>query len=99
MAVAEMLPDAMGKAIESYQQLAEKPDLEKDPKVHQLHQTACKAALQHIELLMKLAAASDTSQTSLPQTDFTALMKKAGDELSAYQANSPDADKKKGASK
>ncbi len=94
IAVAGMLPDAMARAVRGYQKLAKKSDdlagPDKDLKTCQLHQAACKAALQHIEILMKLAAASSSQKTKSQNADIADLMAKAGHELNAYQANTTD---------
>lgn len=95
-AVEGMLPDALAKAIKAYQALAGKSDIGDDLKAHQLHQAGCKAALQHIELLLKLANTADISTPNLQHNDLAALMAKAGDELTAYDAQSLVPEKTKG---
>ncbi len=52
------MPPAIDKAIENYRTIA-MGDAPLDPKEFQQHQNACKAALQHIEALLKLAATID----------------------------------------
>lgn len=94
LAVAEMVPAAIARAIAVYLELTKEQDdqsgAEKDPKVHQAYQAACKAALQHIEILMKLAAASNSQKTKPETPDISALMAKADQEVKAYQTDSTD---------
>lgn len=93
-AVSDMLPDAMGRAITAYKAFVEQPyiqaDAEKDPKVHQAHQAACKASLQHIELLMKLAAVSSSQKQTPDNPDIADLMAKADQEVNAFQTASTE---------
>lgn len=85
-----MLPDAMSIAIRIYRELAERSFGQEDLKACQLHQAACKGALQHIELLMKLASVANSPKKAPQQTDIVELMAKADDELNAYQSKSVD---------
>jgi len=95
-----MLPDAMVKAVRAYQDLvknpvnqpANTPLPERDHKACQVHQAACKSALQHIEILMKLAAASSSQKTKSGQAGIADLMAKADHELKAYHATTMDND-------
>lgn len=86
--VAAMLPDAMTIAIRAYQGLANQSHGYEDLKACQLHQAACKGALQHIELLIKLASALGSHKKGPQQTGISELMAKADDELNAYQSGS-----------
>jgi hypothetical protein len=52
--IAETLPQAIDKAIASYQEFMDDPDSHAAGDFKN-HHTACKAALAHIELLLKLA--------------------------------------------
>lgn len=95
--IDKFLPSALRRALVKYKEFAKhNPDV-LDSKDFHAHQAGCKAALQHIELLIKLAATLDIPKTSLPQNDLAALMEKAGDELSAYQSKSRGPAKTKGA--
>lgn len=84
--IARFLPDALAKALTSYREFTERDDLSKEgSKNFSLHHTACKAALAHIELLLKLAkwahlpdaAAADHNQQILIST----LMQEASAEI------------------
>jgi hypothetical protein len=52
--IAEFLPDAIKKAIDSYHRFTEE-DFSTEEKKFSTRHTACKVALAHIELLLKLA--------------------------------------------
>ena len=56
--IADTLPDAIDKAITSYHQFVDNPDEDKAADFKN-HHAACKAALAHIELLLKLAEMVD----------------------------------------
>lgn len=62
------LPDALKNAVETYRAIAFEPQLD-DAKAFQQHQAACKAALTHIEALLKLA---DASGVEMPAADGAA---------------------------
>ena len=62
--IAEFLPEALSTAIASYQLFSEKADLE-EPKDFKLHHDACKVAIAHIELLIKLASWADLPDPSI----------------------------------
>lgn len=54
--IARFLPDALAKALSSYHSFMDKNQpSENDAKEFSQHHTACKAAIAHIELLIKLA--------------------------------------------
>lgn len=66
--IAEFLPCALGSAIKSYRNFCDDMVVEgdpKEPKKFKEHHDACKIALAHIELLLKLAKIAD-----LPDSDF-----------------------------
>ena len=84
--IARFLPDALAKALTSYREFTARDDLSKEgSKNFSLHHTACKAALAHIELLLKLAkwahlpdaAAADHNH----QIMLSGLIKEAGEEI------------------
>lgn len=56
--IAESLPQAIEKALDSYHNFIDNPD-RKESGQFKDHHTAAKAALAHIELLLKLAAMVD----------------------------------------
>ncbi len=60
--IAKFLPDAIQKTLESYQEFMAQPvdvcdDIKNDQtsKIFSEHHKACKAAISHLELLLKLA--------------------------------------------
>ncbi|MCB9988647.1 MAG: hypothetical protein H6868_04835 [Rhodospirillales bacterium] len=54
--IAEFLPRALGTAIASYELFFDRqPEEKEDPKDFKAHHDACKVAIAHIELLIKLA--------------------------------------------
>ncbi|MBI1326037.1 MAG: hypothetical protein GC136_00170 [Alphaproteobacteria bacterium] len=59
--VLAFLPEALGKALHSYKEFmgAEIPD---DAKGFSAHHTACKVAIAHIELLLKLGRMSGSDE-------------------------------------
>lgn len=62
-ALIETLPEAIQRALENYRSLAF-VDAPEDAKEFQQHQSACKAALQHVETLMKLINAINITSAS-----------------------------------
>lgn len=52
--IAEILPRAIAKAMESYEDFLENPDIS-DAKAFKDHHNACKVAIAHVALLIKLA--------------------------------------------
>lgn len=75
-----LLPDAIRQAVTNYRGLAF-ADVSDDPKIFQQHQAACKAALAHIEALLKLCPAA----TALPPAPAIAeLLASAEAELGAF---------------
>lgn len=57
--IAAMLPDLLGKALESYELFATHDVPELEAKSFSAHHTACKVAIAHIELLVRLARQVD----------------------------------------
>lgn len=53
--IAKYLPDAIERAIQSYREFYAQ-ETATDAKAFSAHHSACKAAIAHIELLLKLAA-------------------------------------------
>lgn len=70
-ALRRSLPVSIRHAVQNYRGIAF-ADTPEDAKEFQQHQAACKAALQHIEMLMKLAAVTDagadTPDAAAPNT-------------------------------
>ena len=52
--ISAFLPDALAAALTSYEVFARK-EIDMEPKSFTAHHTACKVAIAHIELLLKLA--------------------------------------------
>lgn len=86
--IAEFLPTALESAIASYQLFSE-PNPEQDSADFKKHQDACKVAIAHIELLVKLAKRTTLSDTKpenkLSDKEITALMEKAQGEIDGYK--------------
>lgn len=53
--VAEFLPDAIGKTLESYRGFLGQDEHIEQAKDFSAHHSACKVAIAHLELLLKLA--------------------------------------------
>ncbi len=76
--VLAMLPGLMGKAMTSYRRFAaaQQP---KDPKGFATHHAACRAALAHMELLIRLARWAETNEVGNEESneDVTKLIAEA----------------------
>ena len=85
--IATFLPDAIAKALTSYHRFADNsiPD---DPKGFSAHHGACKVAIAHIELLLKLARWADlpdeTAEDQNTQVILSAMMAEAKEKLAEY---------------
>lgn len=82
--IARYLPDAIEKAIQSYRQFYGTPEIQ-DAKSFSAHHSACRAAIGHIELLLKLA---NWAHLPRPDTDDAVLaniIKQAQGTLDSYQ--------------
>jgi hypothetical protein len=87
--IASFLPDAIAKALTSYQAFMGK-DISKDKaKEFSEHHGACKTAIAHIELLLKLARWAELPDvkagTSNEQIMLVAMMQEAEKELRNYK--------------
>ncbi|NBX65896.1 MAG: hypothetical protein EBQ96_02760 [Proteobacteria bacterium] len=86
--IAASLPDAIDFAMQSYRKFYEREKYE-DAKDFSAHHSACKTAIAHIELLLKLAA-----WAKLPDDDtdhgLAALLSDAEAELKRYNAEEDD---------
>lgn len=80
-AVAKFLPDAIAAALMSYSDFLEEAATnsdEQDPKEFKAHHDACKMAIAHIQLLIKLAEWADLSNPDGGgDLDMMALMSQA----------------------
>ena len=83
--LAEILPGAIRKALQSYHRFAAMGPEEDDTRSFSAHHSACKAAIAHLELLLKLArwAKLDTDQDkpSNPQSELMEILRSARAEL------------------
>ncbi|PCI55955.1 MAG: hypothetical protein COB36_03940 [Alphaproteobacteria bacterium] len=86
--IAKFLPKALARAIASYQLFSEQKP-KQDSANFKKHQEACKVAIAHIELLVKLAkrtALSETASDNKPsEKEIFALMETAQDEIEGYK--------------
>jgi hypothetical protein len=57
--IAKFLPDALKHSLESYHRFIISDELPDDAKSFSAHHSACKVAIAHIELLLKLAKWAD----------------------------------------
>jgi hypothetical protein len=78
--IGDALPDAIERAIESYRVFM-RQDNSDTPKMFGDHHNACKAAIAHIELLLKLARWVDLSNQADDQDRVNGLLKDAENEL------------------
>ena len=82
--IAACLPEAIDKAIRSYRDYsAEEPDGERVG--FGAYHTACKAAIAHLQLLLKLAAWADVPAAG-GDSALAGLMADAEGELARYRA-------------
>lgn len=85
--VAEFLPDAIAKSLKSYRNFSNKKE-PADAKAFAEFHKACKVALGHIELLVKLAKSLNSRGQQPPdshsQADLAALVAEAEAELRGY---------------
>jgi hypothetical protein len=86
--IASFLPDAIAKALTSYHTFMATPH-ESEAKAFSAHHGACKAAIAHIELLLKLARWADLPDartgTSNEQIMLAAMVQEAEEELRNYK--------------
>ncbi len=86
--VGEFLPDAISKALDSYYVFMDQavPD---DAKGFAAHHSACKVAIAHVELLLKLAKWAELPEEKTDnqqvQYDLAAMMANAEKELQKYK--------------
>lgn len=93
--IAQFLPVALSAAMQSYQQFSE-GEIADGAKGFTAHHTACKVAIAHIELLIKLARWADLPgagpDDGAPQSALSAIMSAAQAELDRYHADRGDPD-------
>jgi len=79
--IAQSLPDAIETALNSYRQFNARGEKDsEESNQFKNHHNACKAALSHIELLIKLARLVDVLDDN-QQDDLTVMIQNAYDEL------------------
>jgi hypothetical protein len=86
--IARFLPDAIAAALTSYHRFMEQ-QIPQEAQEFGKHHTACKVAVAHIELLLKLARWADLPDPRAGdhnnQIVLAAMMQEAEDELRRYQ--------------
>lgn len=86
--IAEFLPDALASALTSYQLFLQREHAE-DPKNFKAHHDACKVAIAHVELLIKLAQWADLPSAQVEdeshQKMLAAMIQNAQSELAQYK--------------
>lgn len=83
--IAEFLPAAISRTLESYREFS-KRDAGGDSKEFNAHHSACKVAVAHIELLIKLARWADLPEGGEDgaDTELAAMIRGAADEVGEY---------------
>ena len=86
--IAEFLPDAIRSALTSYQKFSNKK-VSDEEKEFKDHHNACKVAISHIDLLLKLARWADLPDDDLSdknnQRVLVASIEEAENELKGYE--------------
>ncbi len=72
--IAKFLPDAIKHSLESYHRFVLSEDAPEDAKSFSAHHSACKVAIAHIELLIKLAKWADLLDNQVKQDPNDALL-------------------------
>ena len=89
--ISGFLPDAIGQTLKSYYRFAQQ-DAPDEAKEFSAHHSACKVAIAHIELLIKLARWADlpdvNDEDNNQQMMLAAMMQQAQAEIDAYNKNS-----------
>ena len=89
--IARFLPDAIARALTSYFAFSQENPEEKESKKFAAHHTAAKAAIAHVELLIKLAKWADlpdaTAEDHNRQIVLAAMVQEAENELETYKEN------------
>lgn len=86
-ALAHALPDAIKTAIQSYSEFSSQP-VPEDPKEFKAHHDACKVAIAHIELLLKLGQLAGAPQEGKIDDQLIAQIKNSTDEVKQYVGRS-----------
>lgn len=72
--ITEFLPRALETALDSYRKFTGEGKEHEDAKGFKEHHDACKVALAHIELLLKLAKLADLPPPHVPDEDKDKLL-------------------------
>ena len=87
--IAEFLPEAIRKALTSYKQFMEEQTVGTKAKDFKEHHMACKVAISHIDLLLKLAQWADlpdkSAQDQNHQIILLTALNEAEKELKEYE--------------
>lgn len=93
--ISQFLPDAIRKALTSYHLFMERDYEEEKPKAFEEHHKACKVAIAHIELLIKLARFADLPDAKAAdgnnQIVLAAMLQEAQEELDGFKAREGEA--------
>lgn len=92
--IVTFLPDAMKKALNSYNEFLDKPYTDEDKKSKEFknHHDACKIAIAHIKLLIDLAERADISKSpdnnlgEDKQEQIRLMIENAQKEVSRYES-------------
>lgn len=85
--IAEFLPEAIRAALNSYQEFSDKEVGDKEKEFKE-HHTACKVAISHIDLLLKLARWADLPDGAIESQNHqcvVAAIEEAEKELKGYE--------------
>lgn len=89
--IAQFLPDAILRALMSYIQFSQDKPKEDDSKEFAAQHKAAKAAIAHVELLLKLAKWADLpdphAENHNQQIVLAAMIQEAEEELDGYRQN------------
>lgn len=84
--VTEFLPDALSKALNSYQDFSEREYENEKPKAFKEHHDSCKAAISHVELLLKLAEKFDVlGSETFDDNALAVMIESARSEVGKYK--------------
>ncbi|MCB1530915.1 MAG: hypothetical protein H6853_04840 [Rhodospirillales bacterium] len=87
----EFLPEALTRALDSYHRFSEREAPQDDAKAFSAHHTACKVAIAHIELLLKLAKWAELpDQDSENNQSLVKALSDAEENLRHYHEEYPD---------
>jgi len=93
--IARFLPDAIARALSSYHEFSQR-EVPKDAKEFSAHHSACKVAIAHIELLIKLARWADLPDAEAvnhnEQILLAAMLQEAENDLRGYRESQDFAD-------